>query len=98
MTGNHHDCYQTLTSMQVMNETFEEAKLCRDRLFMNADTEFDSQGIQANFDFNKRNTKQENTQNSYFDGALYQNRFVIERTNAWIDDFKTLVGWHATKN
>lgn len=100
IAGNHHDCYEILDSMQVMNETFKEAKLSWEGIFMNADAGFDcgvlrrwanSQGIQANFDFNKRNAKQENVQYCYFDKLLYQNRFVIERTNAWIDGFKTLV-------
>lgn len=66
---------------------------------MNADAGFDlgqlrqwadRRGIQANFDFNKRNA-QNGDREDYFDPLLYQERFVIERTNAWIDGFKALL-------
>lgn len=96
MAGNHHDCYEILDSMQAMNQIFIEANLSWDGLFMNADAGFDcgtlrkwanSKGVQANLCFNKRNTKQHSIRNEYFDDLLYQNRFVIERTNAWIDGF-----------
>ena len=39
---------------------------------------------------NTRNNKKE-TEKPLFDEQLYQNRFVVERTNAWIDGFKNLL-------
>jgi hypothetical protein len=66
---------------------------------MNADADFDnksfkrlyeSNGIFANIDVNKRNAK--DTDHEYLlDHHLYKDRFSVERTNAWIDAFKILL-------
>ena len=66
---------------------------------MNADSGFDSKelreicesrNIHANIDFNTKNSK--NTDNQpLLDDLLYKERFSVERTNAWIDAFKTLL-------
>lgn len=99
MAGNHHDCYQILNSMNQMDNILKEAHIDLEGIFMNADAGFDlkqlrqwaeQKGIQANFDFNKRNT-QNGDREEFFDPLLYQERFVIERTNAWIDGFKALL-------
>jgi transposase len=66
---------------------------------MNADSGFDAQVVQqacaakeieANIDLNTRN-KEQHAEYRYFDEELYKRRFVIERTNAWIDSFKALL-------
>ena len=68
-------------------------------LFLNADAGFDSEGfrkicfiedIHPNIDFNKRNIKNTDHQPLLID-ELYEERFVVERTNAWIDAFKILL-------
>jgi hypothetical protein len=41
-----------------------------------------------NVDQNKRNGNQED---HFFDPLLYKCRFVLERTNAWLDTFKALL-------
>ncbi|MEL7124227.1 MAG: IS5/IS1182 family transposase, partial [Bacteroidota bacterium] len=46
--------------------------------------------IIANVDFNKRNSKNIDNQ-PLLDDLLYKERFCVERTNAWIDAFKTLM-------
>jgi hypothetical protein len=52
------------------------------------------EGIIANIKPNPRN-KQENKvpeiTDNLFDNELYKGRYVIERTNAWIDGFKALL-------
>jgi len=100
MAGNHHDCFDILTSMEHIEKVFAETSISLDGLFMNADAGFDnhtlrdwaeSKGIHANFCFNKRNAKKAHRNELYFDSLLYQQRFVVERTNAWIDSFKALI-------
>ena len=75
-------------------------------MFLNADAGFDSEGFRkicsskeiiANIDFNKRNSK--NTDNQPLpDDELYKERFSVERTNAWIDAFKSLLVRFETKS
>jgi transposase len=75
-------------------------------LFLNADAGFDSEDFReicftkdiiANIDFNKRNSKDTDNQ-PLLDDLLYQERFSVERTNAWIDAFKALLVRFETKS
>ena len=45
--------------------------------------------INANVCFNKRNG--DTDRDEYFDQLLYNERYKIERTNAWIDSFRSLL-------
>jgi transposase len=65
-------------------------------LFLNADAGFDSKEfrmccekkeINANLCFNKRNGDTD----EYFDQLLYNERYKIERTNARMDSFRSLL-------
>ena len=67
-------------------------------LFVNADSGFDSKhfrsickkwGVIPNVAFNYRNG--ENKDEFLLDDLLYKQRYVIERTNAWIDSFRSLL-------
>lgn len=99
VSGNHNDLFEIEICMTKIVKDLEEAELNVNGLFMNADTGFDSkgfrefcegEGIFANIDFNKRNSK--NTDYDYLmDEELYKERFSVERTNAWIDAFKALL-------
>jgi len=78
-------------------------------LFLNADAGFDSEGFRricfakgiiSNIDFNKRNSK--NSFKSFdnqplLDDQLYKERLPVERTNVWIDAFKTTLIRFETK-
>ena len=55
-----------------------------------------SKGIIANIDFNKRNSKSMDNQ-PLLDDLLHEERFSVERTNAWIDAFKALLARFETK-
>lgn len=46
-------------------------------------------GIIANIARNKRNSDTGN--NHYFDHQLYKERYAIERTNAWLDSFRSIL-------
>lgn len=78
----------------------KEAGIDLDGVFMNADAGFDAaafrgqcceNNIEANIASNERGRKEPALEYVYFDEELYKRRFVIERTNAWLDGFKTLI-------
>ena len=73
------------------------AQIDAEGLFLNADSGFDTteyrrycegREIVGNIDQNKRNGEQVEY---LFDDLLYQCRFVIEGTNAWLNAFKALL-------
>ncbi len=104
IAGNHHDTFELEEHMDKMLEDIKKSNIRTDGLFLNADAGFRCycfrNDIFSNIDFNPRNGKASNRE-YIFDDQLYKRRFVIERTNAWIDAFKTLMvrfdikrNWH----
>jgi transposase len=99
VAGNHHDLYEIETSLAEMFKTLTQAKISLDGLFVNADSGFDcksfremclKEGIFPNVDFNCRNGDN-NDEDFLLDELLYKERFIIERTNAWMDSFRTIL-------
>ena len=99
IAGNHNDAFELDKHFDQMLYNMKQATLATAGLFLNADAGFDTYGFRtacfkndiiANVAENTRNNKKE-TEKSLFDEQLYQNRFVVERTNAWIDGFKNLL-------
>ena len=99
IAGNHNDLHNIEVQFKVVTSTLEEANIPIEGLFLNADAGFDSKTfrdscdnkeINANICFNKRNANNENTE-KYFDQQLYNQRYAIERTNAWMDSFRSLL-------
>ncbi len=75
----------------------ETVDIRADALFLNADSGFDTENfhrylseieVTGNIDHNWRNGT---TNENLFDKLLYECRFVIERTNAWLDAFKAIL-------
>jgi transposase len=98
--GNHHDLYEIETLFEQMCVLLQEADIDLRGVFLNADAGFDAEElrkvcaekeIEVNISENKRNQKESKQDYVYFDEQLYKQRFVIERTNAWLDSFKTLL-------
>ena len=100
MSGEHNDLFEIEKNVLKMINTLKQADIQVAGLFLNGDAGFDAvklreicedYGIIANIAVNKRNhSKQQN--NCYlFDSQLYEERFAVERTNAWIDAFKALL-------
>lgn len=98
IAGNHHDLYNIKESLNELFTTLKLVGLNLDGLFINADSGFDSKefrdtcnehGIFANVNFNSRNGNVNDT--DLLDKRLYNERYSIERTNAWIDSFRTLL-------
>lgn len=98
VAGNHNDLFNIEVSFEDITKQLTKAEIPLAGLFINADAGFDSHKLRglfqdkdmiANFCFNKRNG-QEND-DIYFDEKLYEQRFAIERTNAWLDSYRTLL-------
>jgi len=96
--GAHNDLYQIEVKFEEIIRTVTSAGISIDGLFINADAGFDSnelrrvcgaKGMQANICFNKRNRQSEREE--YFDAVLYKERYSIERTNAWMDSYRSVL-------
>lgn len=95
--GNHNDAFNLVPAVQKMLAGLEASKIRTDGLFLNADSGFDTEefrgycsqvDIVGNIDKNRRNGA---TGEYLFDDLLYKCRFVVERTNAWLDAFKAIL-------
>lgn len=100
VAGNHNDLFEIEKTVSKIIATLKDALIAIEGLFMNADAGFDSKklrnlceqlDINANIDFNKRNNKNLDQNDYLLDPQLYKERFVVERTNAWLDGFKNLI-------
>jgi len=98
--GNHHDVFDIETSFGELCTLVEEAHISLEGLFLNADSGFDAKclreecfrrGIEANIAVNPRSGQKKEAEDQYFDTELYRQRTAIERTNSWLDSFKTLL-------
>lgn len=99
MAGNHNDLYDIEVQFEVVTATLDQADIGTEGLFLNADAGFDSKDfraacsareINANICFNKRNGSADD-RDEYFDQDLYDERYAVERTNAWMDSFRSLL-------
>lgn len=100
MSGEHNDLFEIEKNVLKMINTLKQADIQVEGLFLNGDAGFDavrlreickSYGIIANIAVNKRNHSKQQNNNYLFDNQLYEERFAVERTNAWIDAFKALL-------
>lgn len=99
MSGRHNDLYQIEKAFKGLLEDLHQMGIATDGLFINADKGFDAavlrhlceaNGIHLNTPVNKRSAKHAEPEDWYFDELMYEERFVIERTNAWMDSNRTL--------
>mgnify|MGYP001996098578 CR=1 FL=1 len=97
ISGNHNDAYNLVETVDQMLEDIQSSNIRTEGLFLNADAGFDTKEFRIscfkndiidNIDKNKRNGEESE---SIFDELLYKHRFVIERTNAWLDGFKAVL-------
>ena len=97
IAGNHNDAYELKEQVKIMLSDIEKSDINTTGLFLNADAGFDSKDFReycvskdiiGNIAINPRNG---NNEENLFDELLYKCRYVIERTNAWLDAFKTLL-------
>ena len=99
IAGNHNDAFNLVKTFGKMINSIQLADIPVDGLFLNADAGFDTTDFRSycyaneifdNIDKNKRNGDVYESQ-TVFDELLYKTRFVIERTNAWLDAFKAIL-------
>jgi len=103
ISGQHNDLWHIHEHFQQICTTLRQSRIAVEGLFINADAGFDCQqfrhlcaasDIQLNYLPNFRNSKFMNDTEALYpavDPLLYSNRFVIERSNAWLDAFKNLL-------
>ena len=100
MSGEHHDVFEIEENVSKMIATLKQAGIATKGLFLNGDAGFDAQKMRdicaryhiiPNIARNKKNRMNANSKSYLFDSELYEERFAVERTNAWIDGFKALI-------
>ncbi|WP_185140314.1 MULTISPECIES: IS5 family transposase [unclassified Chryseobacterium] len=96
--GNHNDLFNIEEHFEELTDFLRRSGISLDGLFLNFDAGFDAEnlrskasqlGIIANIAHNKRNSGTDN--DHYFDEELYKKRYTIERTNAWLDSFRSIL-------
>jgi len=96
VSGNHNDLYAIENSIVEIVNVVDQADISVEGLFVNADGGFDGEhlfqvfekeGMIPNIPENRRNSKFD--YNRFLDEKLYDERYSIERTNAWIDSFRS---------
>ncbi|MEM6846076.1 MAG: transposase [Bacteroidota bacterium] len=99
VAGNHHDVTDIERRMDYLVEQLARSGIRVDGLFINADAGFDSEafrhacyrlGIELNVPRNYRVASQIDD-DTYFDELMYEQRYAVERTNAWQDSYRTLL-------
>lgn len=97
IAGNHNDAFELVPVFNEMLDKLQLSSIPVDGLFLNADAGFDTEDFRTycfqkdiigNIDQNKRNGS---GNDHLFDELLYKCRFVVERTNAWLDAFKAIL-------
>lgn len=98
VSGNHHDLFDIETHFEELTEALSQAGIPLEGVFLNMDSGFDAEKLRAktkskdiivNIAHNKRNSETDN--DHYFDEELYKERYAIERTNAWMDSFRSVL-------
>ena len=78
----------------------EDCQISMEGLFLNVDAAFNCKslrsfcnqyGIILNAADNPRNSSQLQEDDMYFDDLMYKERYKIERTNAWMDSYRSLL-------
>jgi transposase len=99
--GNHHDAFELGENLRDLLGDMGRRDLPVAGAHLNADSAFDTKaarkicfnkGVIPNVAENRRNRKSpKKGRKRIFDGEIYGNRFVIERTFAWVDKFRRLL-------
>ena len=98
VAGSHNDLYNISEVVKEVFSQLTKSDISTDGLFLNADAGFDAKefrhmclrmGVFANVAFNYRVGGGEDCY--LFDDILYKERYSIERTNAWLDSYRSLL-------
>lgn len=101
VAGNHHDAFCLKAHLQTAFKTLKRLELSIAGALFNADSAFDTRdgrkvcfnhGVVPNIAENTRNRKTpKRGRKRLFNAQLYRQRFVSERSFAWIDKFRALL-------
>ena len=97
IAGNHNDIYECEKRLSYLVEQLKQSNIEVDGLFVNADAGFDTDAFRkacerlGNAPRNRRRNKDLSDDDTYFDELMYEERYVVERTNAWMDSYRTLL-------
>lgn len=98
-SGNHTDLYEIKDRIDEITAQLSASGIAVDGLFSNLDAGFDgenlrtalsSHGIISNVCPNRRNGT-DSSETYMFDEEMYKERWIVERTNAWMDGFKAVL-------
>lgn len=98
-SGNHTDLFEINDRIDEITGQLSASGIAVDGLFSNLDTGFDgenlrialgSHGIISNVCPNRRNGA-DSSEEYMFDEEMYKERWIVERTNAWMDGFKAVL-------
>ena len=98
VSGSHNDLHCISEVLQGLFAGIEDSGLSVSGLFLNADAGFDSaqfrrdcrqQEVFPNVAFNKRRGMRRDDE--LLDELLYKERYSIERTNAWMDSYRSVL-------
>ncbi|MEM6846330.1 MAG: transposase, partial [Bacteroidota bacterium] len=99
IAGNHHDVTDIEKRLEYLVAQLIASGIRVGGLFVNADAGFDSHAfrtacsrldIELNIPRNSRGGSQIDD-NTFFDELMYEQRYAVERTNAWQDSYRTLL-------
>ena len=101
VAGHHNDAYNLKDHLRIAFKTLKRWGLCIAGAVLNADSAFDTRdarkvcfnhGVIPNIAENKRNRKAtQRGRKRHFNATIYKQRFVTERSFAWIDKFRALL-------
>ena len=98
VSGSHNNVYNISEVLSELFSGLTPSALSVSGLFLNADAGFDTEQFRRgcyehevfpNVAFSKRRGKQR--EEEFLDELLYKQRYCIERTNAWMDSFRSVL-------
>lgn len=94
---NQNDAFELVQTVGKMNNAIRSCGIATDGLFLNADAGFDTEDFRTYCYQHEivgniaQNAKNGDTGEHLFDELLYEYRYVIDRTNPWLDAFKAIL-------
>ena len=98
VSGSHNDVYNISEALSELFSGLNSSAMSVSGLFLNADAGFDTEQFRRgchehevfpNVAFNKRRGKQ--GEEELLDELLYKQSYCIERTNAWMDSYRSVL-------
>lgn len=96
-SGEHHDVHDIEEVMKAMFDDLKKANVRVDGLFLNADAGFDCDILRSVLERNEIipniciNRQRKDPDDIMVDDVLYAERYSIERTNAWMDSYRSVL-------